>query len=109
VPWPRAQQRVCGVVRLLRAHDQDHFESRCLAGTAKTRLRIRKEAAGPVWQAAQEQAVVVWGPAGDPPPAWMVGLGPDVREIACFPFGQPDRDVVDIIGVGRRAISSVSA
>ncbi len=79
--------------------ERDHFESRCLAGTAKTRLRIRKEAAGPVWQAAQEQAVVVWGPAGDPPPAWMVGLGPDVREIACFPFGQPDRDVVDIIGV----------
>ena len=79
--------------------ERDHFESRCLAGTAKTRLRIRKEAAGPVWQAAQEQAVVVWGPAGDPPPAWMAGLGPDVREIACFPFGQPDRDVVGMIGV----------
>ncbi|AWP24476.1 diguanylate cyclase [Acidiferrobacter sp. SPIII_3] len=79
--------------------DRDHFESRCLAGTAKKRLRIRKEAADPVWRAVQEQTVVVWGLAGDLPPTWMAGLGPDVREVACFPFGQPDRDVVGIIGV----------
>ncbi len=81
--------------------DEGYFESRCLAGTAKKRLRIFKEAADPVWRAAEEKTVLVHDLAGDRPCAWVAGLGPDVREIACFPFGQPGLDVVGIIGVRR--------
>ncbi|MHB1670989.1 MAG: putative bifunctional diguanylate cyclase/phosphodiesterase [Acidiferrobacter sp.] len=81
--------------------DDRHFESRCLAGTAKKRLRIPKEVSDPVWQAAEQKTVVVWSLADEQPPAWVAGLGSDVREIACFPFGQPDREVVGIIGVRR--------
>ncbi|WP_297386206.1 EAL domain-containing protein [Acidiferrobacter sp.] len=81
--------------------EEGYFDSRCLAGTMRKRLRIPKGPTDPVWRATEEKAVVVWGLANDPPLAWVAGLGADAREIACFPFGQPGLELVGIIGVRR--------
>ncbi len=79
----------------------ERFDSRCLAGATRRRVRIPKDANDPVWQAAQAKAVVVLSLAHGERPAWVDRLGPDVREIACFPFGGPNTEVVGIIAVRR--------
>ena len=81
--------------------EEGYFDSRCLAGTMKKRLRIPKDPADPVWRATEEKAVVVWSHGNDPPLTWVAGLGADACEIACFPFGQPGLELVGIIGVRR--------